>query len=239
MTGVIRFEDRGPAERGLVEWDPIDPAAIESGTPVQRGHLYDEDETRGYSAGVWDCTAFVDKAGPYPVDEFMLVLEGAVVMKMPDGPDITISAGEAFVIPRGLSCQWTIPDYVRKVFMIVEGAEPEAGANASLGRITRPALHTPALNGADVVVERTQFLNSDGSMSVSVLDCGALRLPERRVSAHDLVHVLAGGLTLTVGGGATRFDPGETAYVRAGSAVGVETAEGTRLLRARHSPDCG
>ena len=106
---VIRFEPHGPKDKGLAEWDPIDPAEIESGTPVQRGHIYHEIPEAGYMAGVWDCTANTLKFGPYPVHEFMFLLEGSVTIALADGSQTTVNAGEAFVIPKGLPCQWIQP----------------------------------------------------------------------------------------------------------------------------------
>ena len=49
---VIRVEPQGP--NGLEEWEPMDHASLVSGAPVQRGHLYHEIESQGYSVGVWD-----------------------------------------------------------------------------------------------------------------------------------------------------------------------------------------
>ena len=75
---IIRFEPHGPADTGLVEWEMIDPSDLEAGNPVQRGHIYHQDEALGYLAGVWDCTAMTEKFAPYAVNEFMIVLEGSV-----------------------------------------------------------------------------------------------------------------------------------------------------------------
>jgi hypothetical protein len=230
---VIRIEPEGPAGTGLVEWERIDPATLVSGEPVQRGHVYDEDAEAGYLAGVWECTAYTEPMAPYPVDEFMLVLGGEVVMILPGGERIPVRPGEAFVIPKGLECQWSVPDHVRKVFMILDGAGPGAGETAALGRITLPRLGPIAAEGAAVSVERTDFLNSDGRMSVSVLDCAAASLPPRRWPGSELLHVLAGDLTLATEAGAERFAPGETACLPRGTRAGWTVAAGTRLLRAR------
>ena len=75
--GIVRFEPKGPVGE-LHRWDDIPASDLESGHPVQRGHFYLNDTERGLSAGVWDCTAFTAKPGPYSVNEFMLILEGSV-----------------------------------------------------------------------------------------------------------------------------------------------------------------
>jgi len=83
-TGFMRFEPHGPKDTGLVEWDPISADELEAGDPVQRGHIYHEAPAVGYLAGVWDCTAMTLKFCPYPVHEFMFLLEGAVTMELAD-----------------------------------------------------------------------------------------------------------------------------------------------------------
>ena len=117
---IIKFDAAGPADTGLVPWDPIDPAGLESGTPVQSGHLYFNDESLGLMAGVWHCTPNVGHMEPYAVDEFMYVLEGSVTMETEDGTETTIRAGESFIVPRGLVCKWKQTDDIRKFFVIFD-----------------------------------------------------------------------------------------------------------------------
>ena len=236
---LFRIEPEGPGGSGLTAWDPIDPAKIESGTPVQHGHLYDEDADLGYTAGVWHCTEFVDLAGPYPVDEFMLVLEGTVVMAMPDGSAVTIRAGDAFVIPKGLDCQWRMPEAVRKIFMILDRPEVEGAANPSLSRVThvRP-LDPSAAPAAEegVAAERLWFLNADGRMSVSVTDHAGGRMPAAADPAHRLVTVVRGRARVASGAGTQDFGAGDSFYLRAGTPAAWEIDPGTRLLEARFLP---
>ena len=73
---VIRVEPNGPKITGLTPWDSMDPENLVEGTPVQRGHIYHENPDAGIMVGVWDCTAFTEHMAPYPVDEFMYLLEG-------------------------------------------------------------------------------------------------------------------------------------------------------------------
>lgn len=235
---LVRIEPEGPAAAGLAEWDPIDPAKIESGTPVQHGHIYDEAPAEGYSAGVWHCTEFVDLPGNYSVDEFMLVLEGRVVMGMPDGSDITVRPGEAFVIPRGLRCQWQMPEAVRKIFMIVEGQGAPEGANPSLSRIALPLSEVPA--PADpapaVAAEHLAFLNADGRMSVTVTDHAGASLAPAAHPAHRLVHVVQGAVRVSTPAGEEAYRAGDSFYLRAGTVAGWHIEPGTRLLESRYRP---
>jgi uncharacterized cupin superfamily protein len=115
---VIRFDPH--AGGALPRWPDIPAASIESGSPVQGGKTCFERPEIGLSAGVWECTAFTGKMEPYPVDEFMLLLEGEITILEADGKSTTIKAGESFILPRGLTCQWQQDGYVKKYFVIYE-----------------------------------------------------------------------------------------------------------------------
>ncbi|MEM0944686.1 MAG: cupin domain-containing protein [Pseudomonadota bacterium] len=237
VAGVIRVPHSDRAGTGLVAWEAMDPATLESGAPTQRGWFCDEDPDTGYMAGVWDCTAFTDRPGAYGVDEFMLLLEGSVIMALPCGTEVTVKAGEAFVIPKGLECQWKMPGYVRKVFMIVDDPAPDQATtepNPSLTRVTVPDLSAAAADPEDSV--RLWFESATGQMDVSVITAASEPSETAAAPAHELTHVLQGSLTLKTQNGAETFAAGETCYLRAGTEVARHCTPGTRLLVARYAP---
>lgn len=227
-ANILRFDPNGPG--GLEEWEQMDYASLVSGEPVQRGHLYHEIADQGYMVGVWDCTAFTDQMMPYPVDEYMLLLKGSVIMALPDGTEITIKAGEAFVIPKGFVCQWKQPELVLKYFMILDGPTPNA-ENASLQRITVPDLAGPT---AEITTRRTDFLNAAGTMRVELVTCGATENPPAPMPAHQLISVLEGALTFHDGEESHNFAQGETAYLHRGDCAVWTTSPGTRLMVASY-----
>src|SRR5215813_13247304 len=98
---IIRFEPQGPKATGLARWPDIPAEALTAGAPVQRGHTYFEDKAIGLSAGVWDCTAMTTRLEPYSVNEFMIVLDGAVTIIDARDRAVTVKAGESFLIPKG------------------------------------------------------------------------------------------------------------------------------------------
>lgn len=226
---IIRFDPQGPD--GLETWEEMNYASLVSGKPVQRGHIYHETEAQGYLAGVWDCTAFTDQMMPYPVDEYMLFLKGDLSMVLPDGQEIEIRAGDAFVIPKGFMCQWKQPGTVHKIFMILDGPVPDA-ENASLKRITVPDLSAPG--DADVTASRTDFLNAAGTMRVEVQSFGATRQPGKKAGENMLISVLEGRLSLHDGQEAHEFLSGETAYIHQNDSVSWETDAGTRVIIASY-----
>lgn len=238
MTATVtRFSETGPEGIGLVEWERIDPAGLVSGEPVQRGHIYHENEAAGYLAGVWDCTAQTEQMAPYPVDEFMLLLEGSLVIGLPDGTDIPVNQGQAFIIPKGFKCQWKQTGYLRKFFMILDRPVPEAGCNPSLRRITVPDLSGTL--GEAVVADQVDFVNADGAMRAGVRHCAAANIPAQPLVANQLIHVLSGFLILDTGQGIEAFETGQTAYIRQGGTVGWQTGSRTRLLWSSFTQACG
>lgn len=235
---VIRFHRDGPPGKGpgtgLERWEEMDPSELLSGEPVQNGHTYHEIEAEGYLAGVWDCTAFVDHMTHYSVDEYMYLLEGTLIMRMPDGEEIHLKAGDAFVIPKGLKCQWEQPGYIRKFFMILDGPVPEAGANPSLTRITVPDVAGGDATTGPVSTERVDFVNAAGTMHVRQSTHAETVIPSMPVREYQLIQVLEGALTLTTDTGTETYAAGDTAYLVQGSIVSWSTANGTRLLTSSY-----
>ena len=235
---VIRFEPHGPADTGLVEWDAIDPGTLEAGNPVQRGHLYHQDEALGYMAGVWDCTAMTGKFEPYAVHEFMILLEGSVIMVLEDGVEITVNAGESFVIPKGLPCQWKQPGYVRKYFMIFENPGARAADDvAKLGII----LPRPGGDGGKADDgerhNRVDFRDPSGRMTVGLWDSTPFESEIRPHPHHELVRLLEGEVTITEEDGATQmFKAGDTFYVAQGAVCGWKAASPVKKLYAILDP---
>lgn len=245
---VIRFEPHGPADTGLVEWDPIDPGDLEAGTPVQHGHIYHQDEALGYMAGVWDCTAMTGKFEPYAVHEFMFLLEGSVTMVREDGTEVTVNAGEPFVVPKGLPCQWKQLGYVRKYFMIFENPGARAADDVSSqgvilprpsGPMEKAEIGDPSRYIGDLPTQhnRTDFRDPSGQMTVGAWGSTPFESKIRPFPRHEFVRLLEGAVTLTEGDGAThRFEAGDTFYVPQGAVCGWTSTGYVKKLYAILDP---
>ena len=235
---VIHFEPHGPADTGLAEWDPLDPASLEAGNPVQRGHTYHQDESLGYSAGVWDCTANTGKFEPYAVHEFMFVLEGSVTMVLEDGAEITVNAGEPFVIPKGLPCQWKQLGYIRKYFVIFEDPGAPAADDVASQGITLPRLAGDMEKaGTGEQHDRTDFRDPSGRMTVGVWDSPSFESEIRPHPHHEFGRLLKGAVTITEGDGASRtFVAGDAFYVPQGTVCGWKSTGYVEKLYAILDP---
>ncbi len=226
---VTRFEFDGPADTGLVEWEAMDPAGIESGEPVQRGHFYYNDEATGLMAGVWDCTPFRGKMEPYAVDEFMHVLEGSVTMELEDGSSTTISAGENFIVPKGLVCRWVQTEYMRKFFVIFSSAEDEIHDNPARYGIMTPR---PSDATTPIVIKDTSrilgavpeqynhiyYTDRTGQFTVGMWNSTAFERPVFEFDHFDLMCILEGEATVSDGAGNNQvFKTGEACFVPLGA----------------------
>ncbi len=105
----------------LEPWEDFSEIDVVSGSRKQNGVVLFEDKAHGLTAGVWEQGANESRWMDYPVNEFMLVLEGEVVIVEEDRK-VSIKAGESFIIPKGLRCRWTQPEYVKKFFVIFDDA---------------------------------------------------------------------------------------------------------------------
>ena len=96
---------------------PIEPSWIIEGTPRARGKVYLQSADGKVSSGIWDCTAGRFRWN-FGWDEFIHVLEGQVTISQTGGPTITLQAGDMAHFPLGVTAEWFVPRYVRKVFTV-------------------------------------------------------------------------------------------------------------------------
>jgi len=249
---ITRFATHGPDETGLQVWEPIDPVTLSSGAPVQRGHLYHEDTTTGLMVGVWDCTAMTGKFEPYEVNEFMFLLEGSVTIVGGNGDEITVNAGEAFVIPKGLPCTWKQEGYVRKYFMIFDDASGRAPDDPSALRVILPQPAGPAgrmaaapdaqTGHADAPTQRDHVYFEDitGQMTVGLWDSTPFEHAVAPFPRDELICLLEGSAILTNGDGvADEFHAGDTLFIPKGAPCGWKSSEYVRYFYAAFEPATG
>jgi uncharacterized cupin superfamily protein len=132
---IIAFDRDGPDGRGLsaINESPDDlPLVPGSSVPVQRSDIYFADNTGKCIAGIRDCTPCQTAMGPYPFDEFMVILEGSVIIVHEDGTETNFRAGEAFVISKGTPVSWKQTESVQKLYVIVVDKEIEANVPETL-----------------------------------------------------------------------------------------------------------
>ena len=164
--GVIRLEAKGPEGLGLTKLD-LDPADFQSELPDQHIHLYFEDPALGLSVGVWHTTQMQEAFGPYPGDEFMIVLEGRVLMTDGKGGEVAIEQGQGFSIRNAIPVSWKQVGPMRKFFLLYQD----------------PKARTPVIESAEggVLVYDPDLLEPGMLEETDSIGGGQQRDPDRRV----------------------------------------------------------
>ncbi len=196
---IIAFDRDGPDGRGLsaIDESPDDlPLVPESRVRVQRGDTYFTDDTGKCIAGIWDCTPCQTAMGPYPFAEFMVILEGSVIIVHEDGTETNFRAGEAFVIPKGAPVSWKQTESVRKFYVVVIDEEIEVDVSETLAVCRIDPME-------DVPDSRGVYADPSGRFTAGIKD-GILVSTSSPLPANELLHILEGEVTVTtdaVGGG--------------------------------------
>jgi uncharacterized cupin superfamily protein len=241
--------ERFDANVALERWDEIPAEEVESGSPVQNGYIYVDDKENGLMAGVWDCTAYTTVMAPYPVNEFMILLEGEVTMIEKNGRETLVRAGESFIIPKGLPCRWKQDVYVKKFFVIFDDKSGMIHTDIDkvgvikpdpLGRLA-PAAPPPAdtlLGSVPDWSDHTWFTDATGQWTVGTWRSTAFHRKPGPIARHELMHILEGAVTLPDGkGGTQRFAAGDTFMAPLDAMYEWDSAETVRKLYCSFVPD--
>ena len=197
---VIKFNRNGDPASGLEPWDPMPAEGVESGNPVQNGYQFFETANKVVTAGVWDCTPYAEKKGPYSVDEFMVLLDGSLDIEQPDGETIHFSTGDSFVIPKGAIVQWQQSEYLRKFWFIHDTPETATGSldRAALLDIKADLPRMPQADSAmfvsavpDMGME-VVYQSADKKMIAGVWDSTAMTRVPGTIERSELMHIIEG-----------------------------------------------
>ena len=219
---IIPFDRSAP----LVPWDDFPEGEIVSGTRQQNGLMLFEDKAHGLSAGIWEQGANESRWIDYPVNEFMTVLEGEVVIVEEDRT-VSIKAGESFIIPKGLRCRWTQPGHVKKFFVIFEDASGlkndgplrtlKIDPAVTLDPSTPPAA-AMLLSPVPVQHAHDYFTDATGQLHIGVWDTTGYHRKLIDFPRHELMCLLEGSVEFEDDKGVTqRFSAGDTFFVPLGT----------------------
>ncbi len=217
---VIHLDPAGPAGAGLQPLE-LDPADFQSPLPVQNYHVYFEDEALGLLVGIWDTTTMQEAFGPYPTDEFILVIEGAFSMVDGKGGAVTAKAGDSVCFHQGIPTSWKQDGYLRKIYLTLAdpAAEMPLKDSAEGGVIV---LGRPPSSDSTIV-----FRNDPGTLQVRHVARDGLRQPMAAAETHELVQVLTGTVEVSEPSGAVQmFRPGQVFFIPQGTLHAVAASKG-------------
>ena len=235
---VIRFETHGPADTGMPAMQ-LDQDDFQSALPQQHLHVYFDDEDLGLNAGVWTTTDMQEAFGPYPGDEFMVVLEGKVAMMDADGNATRVKPGESFCIRNSIPVSWKQEGFLRKFYITYENSKastPEiASADGGVIVLNAGALQAGSekMENTDPFVikgnqpvqhDSTAFTNDAENLFVGMWDSTAFESEMLPFPCHEFVRLLEGEITITEADGTVNvFTAGDVFMVPEGTVCSWKT----------------
>lgn len=223
---IIRIEPNGPAGQGLQPLD-LDPADFQSSLPRQHVHVYFSDPATGVNVGVWDTTSMQEVFGPYPGDEFIVVLEGAFAMIDGQGKGVPAHKGQSVVFRNGIPISWMQPGYLKKFFITVfDSNAPKPQIDNAEGGVIVLDPDLTLEDGDETILsdsgakqrERVLFANDAGTMTVGLWDTEAMTSEPFRFPSHEFAQILEGSVTITGEDGSSQtFGPGDVLFIPAGT----------------------
>ncbi len=219
---IIAFDRHATLE----PWPDFSETEIASGSRAQNGKICFEDKPQGLTAGIWEQQANESNWLNYPVNEWMLLLDGEVVI-VEEHTTTSIKAGESFIIPKGLRCRWTQPGYVKKFFVIHDDASGLVNAGplrvikidkrVKLEPATPPAAAT-LLSPAPVQHAHGYFSDATGQLNIGVWDTTGYHRKLIDFPRHELMHLIEGSVTFEDDHGRQQsFKAGGTFFVPMGT----------------------
>ncbi|MFN3262999.1 MAG: cupin domain-containing protein [Pikeienuella sp.] len=230
MAGSPRIVRLAPNGAGLKPIG-IDPVDFQSPPLRQNLQICFSDPEIGLNVGVWDSTRMQEAFGPYPGDEFVLVLDGAFSMVDGAGGALQAKAGEMAAFRNGAPMSWKQDGYLRKFFLTLlapRAAAPEIATAEGGFIVIDPA---EALSDDDILPEsestgsgalereRIFFRNDAGTMTVGLWDCRAFDGEAMSpFPCHELCVMADGEVTIREPGGVEQtFLPGDVFFVPKGA----------------------
>ncbi|WP_306116029.1 MULTISPECIES: cupin domain-containing protein [unclassified Roseovarius] len=219
---IVRLSPNGPD--GL---DPmtLDPADFATPPEAQNVHVYFQDDELGLSVGVWDTTTMQEAFGPYPGDEFIVVLEGHFRMLDADGDGVPAQQGQSVIFRNGAPVSWKQDGYLKKFYITyLDPRAPTPAVECANGGII--ALDPDqTLTDADLLTdtrtpqrEKVFFTNDHRNFEVGLWDTQTLQTEMAPFESHEFCQVLDGEVTLTEDNGtAHHFKTGDVFFVPAGT----------------------
>ncbi len=92
--------------------------AIEPKPAIRSCRYLENTGERNCTMGEWECEAGQWQIASHPHDELCVITEGEAYVTDSTGEHL-FKKGDTFIIKKGISHQWKVPKYVKKVFAIV------------------------------------------------------------------------------------------------------------------------
>ena len=232
-NSIIRLSS-APRGFGAVV-DPIESGVL--GSPTQHTHEYFSNDDLGLYVGVWDTTDMLERAEPYSMDEFMLVIEGSAIIKdNRRNTSMTINAGESFAIPKGYDCQWLQEGYLRKFFFISCHPDEDVPSEPAYDGVVLPTINqatarsNPFLSDA---VDNPEYTDTRGRFQVSSCTSEPFETDFLPFPRYQLLVVQSGSIDIVDEQQTNHhFASGDAFFIAKGAICSAKVQQGVSLICA-------
>jgi uncharacterized cupin superfamily protein len=132
----------------------------------------------------------IEAAAPYAMDEFMVVIEGAAVIRNnTTNTSETILAGESFIIPREYDCQWQQTGYLRKFYVIADKSLTDENSKPTAKGIVKFPTKTDLGNNV-------YYKSADQQFVAGAFKGNIAESPITTISTRRFIYLKSGYLTL-------------------------------------------
>jgi len=237
-----------PNETDLTDWGPMADDELAVGNPVQRGNEYFQTSAGTVTSGFWDCTAFETVLAPYPVDEFMILLEGTVNIIDANGSQYDFHAGQSFVLPKGLECIWKQTGFVRKFYFIFDQSSAAAvpGQDALKPILVNPDMALDSMSGLNAedfigalpeMSIKLAYQDSTGQLDVGVWESTPMTRVPGTIGRSEVMHIIEGRGEVVNGDGVRHtFNAGDTFIVPVGMGYQWQSTEPVKKIFCSFTP---
>lgn len=115
MSGIVRI----PHHTAGNAPEAVASERLVAGTPMQTIANAYSDAGNAFHCGIWEGEAGAWRVS-YSEHEFCHLLAGCVRLRGDDGSDITLRAGDSFVIAAGFQGVWEVLEPARKLYAVYE-----------------------------------------------------------------------------------------------------------------------
>lgn len=112
MQTIVKL---GPTTNLAPSTEDLDGWIKTEGTPSMKTWVLHTSADGNMAAGIWECTPGSYHA-TYTAYEFVVLIEGRIVITPDGGTPVTVKAGDAFVVEANFKGTWKIEEKVRKHF---------------------------------------------------------------------------------------------------------------------------
>jgi hypothetical protein len=219
---------------GLDDLPKLPASELAAGTPLQFGRTYFNAPKLGLTVGMWSSSAFEGSMKMRDADEFGLLLDGSATITEAGGRVTELSAGDGFVIPRGVECAWKQGGHVRKIFVTYVSPKTPAKPPGNSGgqhvvKVETGARLSPCggpdkslLNGPEPrCAENIAYTDASGQFTVGLWSATPYDRKATPFGRYELMHFVEGHVDLHDGGQDSQgFGAGETVFVPKGAPLG-------------------